>query len=40
LVPRFTEQLSAVGAQWTLVRGEVEAARALRGILAMREPGV
>jgi len=34
LVPRFTEQLSAVGAQWTLVRGEVEAARVLRRLLS------
>ena len=34
LVSRFTTQLEAVGAQWTLVRGEVEAARALRRILA------
>jgi L-lactate dehydrogenase complex protein LldG len=31
---RFTTQLEAVGAQWTLVRGEAEAARALRRILA------
>src|SRR5439155_13971020 len=34
LVVRFTTQLEAVGAQWTLVRGEVEAARALRRILS------
>jgi L-lactate dehydrogenase complex protein LldG len=34
LVERFTTQLEAVGAQWTLVRGEAEAARALRRILA------
>jgi len=34
LLDRFTSQLEAVGAQWTLVRGEVEAARALRRILA------
>jgi L-lactate dehydrogenase complex protein LldG len=34
LVERFTTQLEAVDAQWTLVRGEVEAARALRRILA------
>ena len=34
LVARFTTQLEAVGAQWTLVRGEPEAARALRRILA------
>jgi len=33
-VQRFTTQLEAVGAQWTLVRGEAEAARALRRILA------
>ena len=34
LTTRFTTQLDAVGAQWTLVRGEVEAARALRRVLA------
>jgi L-lactate dehydrogenase complex protein LldG len=34
LTTRFTTQLEAVGAQWTLVRGEAEAARALRRILA------
>jgi len=34
LTTRFTTQLDAVGAQWTLVRGEVEAARALRRILS------
>jgi L-lactate dehydrogenase complex protein LldG len=34
LVRRFTTQLEGVGAQWTLVRGEAEAARALRRILA------
>jgi len=34
LVVRFTTRLDAVGAQWTLVRGEVEAARALRRILS------
>lgn len=34
VVERFTTQLDAVGAQWTLVRGEVEAARALRRILS------
>jgi len=34
VVVRFTTQLDAVGAQWTLVRGEVEAARALRRILS------
>src|SRR6266699_1241854 len=34
LTTRFTEQLSAVGAQWTLVRGEPEAARALRRLLS------
>ncbi|HEY3219847.1 MAG TPA: lactate utilization protein [Gemmatimonadales bacterium] len=33
-VERFTSQLEAVGAHWTLVRGEVEAARALRRILS------
>jgi L-lactate dehydrogenase complex protein LldG len=30
---RFTEQLAAVGAQWTVVRGEADAARALARIL-------
>ena len=34
LMTRFTTQLESVGAQWTLVRGEVEAARALRRILS------
>jgi L-lactate dehydrogenase complex protein LldG len=34
LVERFTTQLEAVGAQWTLVRGEAEAARALRRVLS------
>jgi len=34
LVVRFTTQLEAVGAQWTLVRGEVEAARVLRRLLS------
>jgi L-lactate dehydrogenase complex protein LldG len=34
LVERFTTQLEGVGAQWTLVRGEAEAARALRRILS------
>jgi len=34
LVARFTSQLEAAGAQWTLVRGEAEAARALRRVLA------
>ncbi len=34
VVVRFTTQLDGVGAQWTLVRGEVEAARALRRILS------
>src|SRR5207247_9819735 len=34
LTTRFTTQRDAVGAQWTLVRGEVEAARALRRILS------
>src|SRR5213596_4183744 len=34
LTTRFTTQLDADGAQWTLVRGEVEAARALRRILS------
>jgi len=34
LVDRFTSQLEAVGAQWTLVRGEAEAARALRRVLS------
>ena len=33
LTTRFTSQLVAVGAQWTLVRGEAEAARVLRRIL-------
>ena len=32
-VQRFTTQLVAVGAQWTLVRGEAEAAHVLRRIL-------
>jgi len=34
LVARFTTQLEAAGAQWTLVRGEAEAARALRRVLS------
>jgi L-lactate dehydrogenase complex protein LldG len=34
LTTRFTTQLEGVGAQWTLVRGEAEASRALRRILA------
>ncbi len=34
LVARFTSQLEAAGAQWTLVRGEGEAARALRRVLS------
>jgi L-lactate dehydrogenase complex protein LldG len=34
LTTRFTTQLEAAGAQWTLVRGEAEAARALRRVLA------
>jgi L-lactate dehydrogenase complex protein LldG len=34
VVKRFTSQLEAVGALWTLVRGEVEAARALRRLLS------
>src|SRR5436190_22816024 len=34
LTTRSTTQLDAVRAQWTLVRGEVEAARALRRILS------
>ena len=34
LVDRFTTQLEAAGAQWTLVRGEAEAARALRRVLS------
>lgn len=34
LVVRFTSQLEAAGAQWTLVRGEAEAARALRRVLS------
>jgi L-lactate dehydrogenase complex protein LldG len=34
LVARFTTQLEAVGAQWTLVHGEAEAARALRRVLS------
>jgi L-lactate dehydrogenase complex protein LldG len=33
LTTRFTTQLVAVGAQWTLVRSEAEAARVLRHIL-------
>jgi L-lactate dehydrogenase complex protein LldG len=33
LVKHFTEQLTAVGAQWTVVRGEAEAAAALARIL-------
>jgi L-lactate dehydrogenase complex protein LldG len=33
LTPRFTTQLVAVGAQWTLVRSEAEATRVLRHIL-------
>jgi len=33
-VARFTSQLEAAGAQWTLVRGEGEAARALRRVLS------
>ena len=34
LVDRFTSQLESVGAQWTLVRGEAEAARAVRRVLS------
>src|SRR5213083_18237 len=34
LTTRFTTQLEAVGARWTPVRGEVEAARALRRLLS------
>ena len=34
LVDRFTTQLEAAGAQWTLVRGEAEAARVLRRVLS------
>jgi L-lactate dehydrogenase complex protein LldG len=33
LVARFTEQLTAVGAQWTIVRDEADAARALTAVL-------
>ena len=33
VVARFTEQLAAVGAQWTVVRGATEAAHALARIL-------
>jgi len=33
VVSSFTEQLAAVGAQWTVVRGATEAAHALAGIL-------